>query len=317
MIVRRLFALFALVALLVGAGCGRDQAVLGPETDEPLFVEGRQLNRQVRYPEALNCFLKVIEKRGARQSPESHLEAGQIYLVQTKNPVRAIYHFDTYLELQPNSAEAPRVRGLVLTAMREFATTIPGRILEDQSVRVGGTEDLNRLQRENQELRAENATLRGGGAAPISRSQGRAGQAASVNTTPFAGLDRLSNAPAQSAPPPADAPQDDRSLLQPAPMQTAAPTPVSRPPTTNPAPTASSSRPTAPTRPGAAPTATNAPASSGRAHTVSQRQSLWAIARLYYGNSPTAAQVQGIYLANRDVMKNEGDLRPGMVLRIP
>src|SRR3954462_2366035 len=135
MTVRRILAAAAvLVSLLLGAGCGdREGAALPAETDESYYIQGVQLKKQGRNPEALNAFLKVIEKRGERAAAESHLEAALIYLDQTKDPVEAYHHFRKYLELQPNSKEAVRVRGMVEAAKREFARSLPARPLDDQS----------------------------------------------------------------------------------------------------------------------------------------------------------------------------------------
>lgn len=49
-------------------------------------------------------------------------------------------------------------------------------------------------------------------------------------------------------------------------------------------------------------------------YTVKEGDSLWAIAKQAYGKG---TQWESIYKANRDVMKNENDLRAGMVLRLP
>jgi len=57
---------------------------------------------------ALEAFLKVIEKRGD-DAPESHLEAGLIYLNHIKDPIAAIYHFRKYIEIKPNSARGQQV----------------------------------------------------------------------------------------------------------------------------------------------------------------------------------------------------------------
>lgn len=271
-----------LLALSLGTGCGGNNArALGPETDDPTFIEGRQYKRQGRQNEALNAFLKVIEQRGQREAPESHLEAGQLYLEHMKNPLIAIYHFQQYLALQPNSAETPRVRGLVGRAMREFAATIPGRLLEDQSVRVSMTEETERMRREIEELRAELATLRGGGAVPVNRRQNPSPVDPKPRSNAFAGLESGS-VPSHASPP------AEERLLQPAPPSNASRVPAARPAT-----------------------------SGGRTHTVVEKDNLWGIARRYYGPSPTNAQVNGIYEANRTVMRDTGDLKPGMVLRIP
>lgn len=158
------------VAGLLAAGCGRDSGeLLPPETDEPLYVQAQQLKRQGRNAEALVGFLKVIEKRGEQLAEESHLEAGLIYLHHNKDFIEAIHHFQKYLALEPNSRQAPGVRELVNTAKREFARTLPARPVDDFSLRPEAAAELEELRRENAELRAQIATLRGGGAVPVPR----------------------------------------------------------------------------------------------------------------------------------------------------
>ena len=285
MTVRRLFlAAAALLALLVGAGCGNgDTAPFAAEVDEPFFRQGQQLAKQGRSPEALTAFLKLIEKRGEQNAPESHLEAGLIYLQHIKDPIEAIHHFRKYLELQPNSRQADLVRQRVDAAKREFARTLPARPVEDQSVRLELSEEFEKLRRENEELRAELATLRGGGATPVIR-------------TP-----RLIAAPDDTRPPPPSLPGGSPITL--APSRPAAPVPALMPAPANPTPVR-----VPPAR---------AAASGGRTHTVGQGDSVWSIARKHYGAATTAAKVQGILDANRDVLHGTGDLKPGMVLKIP
>ena len=160
----------ALLALLLGSGCGDgDVAPVAAEAEEPHFRQGQQLARQGREPEALTSFLKVIEKRGEQNAPESHLEAGLIYLKHIKDPIEAIHHFRKYRELKPNSQQAGLVRQQEAAAIREFAARLPARPGENQSVRIEVADELERLRRENAEMRAELATLRDGGAIPVSR----------------------------------------------------------------------------------------------------------------------------------------------------
>jgi LysM repeat protein len=249
------------------------------EMDEPLYVEGVQLKRQGRYPEALSAFLKVIDKRGARSAPESHVEAGVIFLNHSKDPIYACYHFRRYLELQPNSKQAELVRGMVNTAKREFARTLPGRPMDDQSVRMQTDEEISTLRRENAELRAEIATLRGG-VAPLNR-------APRMITVPDEALG--------SVPPPPVATVDEPTAAGMSPRS--APPAAVPPPATVPPPKAA-----VPSRPAA------------RTHAVAAKDTLYGISVKYYGNG---RQVEAIYQANRDVMKDRTDLRPGMVLKIP
>lgn len=171
MTVRRIsLAVAALLALALGAGCsGGNPGPMASEADEPGFRQGQQRLREGRAPEALTWFLKVIESRGEQNAPESHLQAGVIYLQYIKDPVEAYHHFRKYLELQPNSREASLVRQQIDAAKREFAASLPARPDENQAVRFESAEELERMRRENAELRAENATLRGvAGRAPRS-----------------------------------------------------------------------------------------------------------------------------------------------------
>ena len=116
--------LSAVLWLLAGCG-GGEKLPFSTETDEPGYRSGQQSVKQGRDAEALSAFLKVIEKRGEQSAAESHLEAGLIYLRHIKDPLEAIHHFRKYLALQPNAKQAPNVRGLVDTARREYARTLP------------------------------------------------------------------------------------------------------------------------------------------------------------------------------------------------
>jgi LysM repeat protein len=285
-------AIVALLALLVVAGCDRgDTLTLSSETDEQFYRQGQQLSKQGRNQEALNAYLKVIAKRD-ETAPESHLEVGLILLRHVKDPIAAIYHFRKYLELQPNSRQAVYVRGLIDTAKREFARTLPATPLESQADSLEKQDQIDRLLRENDQLKAELASLRGGVAPPPIRSR--------------AVLDNNENAPGVpvitipvTAAEPAPGPAADESPVtsspaasrqEEAPLVQAAPVAVP------------------PTRPAAK------PASSGRTHTVVKGDTLFSLAQKYYNNR---GKWREIYAANRDVMPSETSLKPGMQLKIP
>jgi tetratricopeptide (TPR) repeat protein len=164
--ISRLLGLLAMVAWLLLAGCERQSGqTLGAEIDESDYRLGQKFVKQGRSQEALAAYLRVIEKRGDA-APESHLEAGIIRLQQIKDPIAAIYHFRKYLERQPNSPQATQVRGLVESAKREFARTLPANPMENQSERLDMIEQLGQLQRENEQLRAELAIIRGNAVQP-------------------------------------------------------------------------------------------------------------------------------------------------------
>lgn len=293
---RKLLAVVASIALTLGAGCrGGDPGPVAAEMDEPAFRQGQQRLREGRAPEALTWFLKVIDRRGVQNSPESHLQAGVIYLQYIKDPVEAYHHFRKYLELQPNAREAALVRQQLDAAKREFATGLPARPDENQAVRFESAEELERLRRENSELRAENATLRG--------SAGRSPR--SLVTVP-------SIVPAAPTPAPALAVEDSPI--------TAAPAPPPRPTLITPVPTRTFPAPTrvTPAAPATRPVPTTRPATGGRTHTVQRSEGLFAIARRY-DSANASRKLREIVDANPDVLPGgvNTPLKPGMVLRIP
>lgn len=284
---RRITTALALAAVLFVAGCGRgDGPALVAEVEDPLYQQGLQLKRLDRKPEALVKFLRMIEKRGSQSAPESHLEAGQIYLYHSKNFNEAIHHFEAYLALQPNSREAAGVRELINTAKREFARTLPARPAEDHAISEV-TAELEQLRRENQELRAQIATLRGGGV-PVTRSPRGISVTIPepVRTTPVpepVGESPLTLAPAQRPATP------ERQLLP------------------SPLPDAARAKSTAPA------------ASGGRKYRVRAGDSLFAIAR-QYDPVATSKKVREIAAANPEVFVNGNinlPLKPGTELRIP
>lgn len=270
--------LIALTVLLLSTGCERnDGPSLGAETDDAGFRRGQQLAKQGRKQEALAAFLKVIAQRGDA-APESHLDAGLIYLNDIKDPIAAIHHFRKFLELQPNAVQATHVRGLVDSAKREFARTLPGNPLENQALRLDLMDQVERLQREVEQLRAELTSARSGMGPPISRVLVPTETSPGSPTVGPTGSEIAGgNSPITIAP------------LSPRQTVVESPPPVATPPT-------------------------QPPAGNVRVHVVVKGDTLFNLAQRYYNDR---ARWRDIYAANRDQMPNENALRLGMTLKIP
>lgn len=296
---RKIFTvLFAACAIFFVAGCERgDNQTLSSEADESNFKQGQQLVKQGRNAEALASYLKVIAKRGD-SAPESHLEAGLLYLRQIKDPLAAIYHFRKYLELQPNSKQAVYVKGQIDAAKREFARTLPAAPSENQ-IALDLLDKVDRLQRENDDLRAELTALRAGNPLPATRTRGpinvqESGASRGTGSerrpfiTPLAESSPSASEPSPVTLAPETAEPDNRAAtVQPAPV-----TPTRSPPT----------KPTP-------------PAGSLRKHVVVKGDTLFSLAQKYYGNR---SRWRDIYGSNRDVLPSEDSpLRIGMELKIP
>jgi len=279
-----IFGSVALLALALGPGCGSDNPSLSSEMDDSYYRDGQQMERQGRWDEALTAYLKVIDRRGDA-APESNLDAGLIYLNHIKDPIFAIYHFRKYLELEPNSKQAVYVRGLIDAAKREFARALPGQPLESQTEHMGVEAQLERLQRENDELKTENAALRAGVPVPVVHSS-----AIDIAAIP-------APQPTSETQPPAKESSDSPISLAPADPGTSSA--IAEAP--------QEATPTKPARAAASP--------GVRHHTVARGDTLFSLALKYYGSR---SKWRDLYAANRDVLPSEKTpLKIGMDLKVP
>ena len=141
------------ISLILIVGCAPSGVEIVSETDEKQYQLGQDYKSQGRMEDALGAFLRVIDAR--RDAPESHLEAGYIYLRTMKDPVRAIYHFDRYLQFKPQSPQATQVRQLIETAQKEFARQLPAQPYEGELDRIDLMDLVKTLKQENDSLKRE------------------------------------------------------------------------------------------------------------------------------------------------------------------
>ena len=142
-----------MVLLLVGCddGSRADSRTLDVEDED--FRQGQNFYKSGEVRKALECYLKVIDKR--KGAAESNLEAGRMYL-ELEDPLPAIYHFNQYIRMKPTSEQSNLVRQLIKTAEKQFMQKLPGRPMEPDAL---GGSDLNaklrNLQSENEKLKRE------------------------------------------------------------------------------------------------------------------------------------------------------------------
>jgi tetratricopeptide (TPR) repeat protein len=153
MLLSRFSIVASLLSLLVLSACAPDGVDVVGETDEKQYQLAKDYQSQGRTEEALSAFLRVIDAR--RDAPESHFESGYIYLNAMKDPVRAIYHFDRYLQFKPNSPHASQVRQLIETAQKEFARQLPAQPYQGELDRIDLMELLKSLKLENESLKRD------------------------------------------------------------------------------------------------------------------------------------------------------------------
>lgn len=273
-------------------GCTDDsRQSYATETDEPYYRQAEQMKRANRQQEALSAYLKVIEKRGD-DAPESHLEAGLVYLHHIRDPIAAIYHFRKYLSLRPNSAQAPLVKQRIDAAIRDFARTLPAQPVENQLQRVDLIAAMDKLKLENDLLKQQLAEYQAG------------------RGTNAAGGDEANEGPA---------PRDPAETRGASTAANNFALSVDTLPTVRTRPNSARSEPARPpaaatqTRSTNASAAQSAPAGARR-HTVRAGDTLSSLSQRYYGNR---TRWRDIYQANRSQMKSESDLKIGMELVIP
>lgn len=162
------------ITLMFSTGCddnssGNNRTL---ELEDPEFRQGLLFEKQHEPRRALECFLKVIDSR--KGAAESHLEAGRMWL-DLKDPLPAIYHFNQYIRLKPNSEQSLIVKQMIKTAEKLYVQQLPGRPLDpdeigiaDQSERVRNLKiDNERLKREVSELTRANKTVINSPVAPM------------------------------------------------------------------------------------------------------------------------------------------------------
>lgn len=135
------------------SACSPKSVEVVSETDEKQYQLAQSYKSQGRVEEALSAFLRVIDAR--RDAPESHLEAGYIYLRTMKDPIRAIYHFERYLQFKPQSPQAAQVRQLIETAQKEFARQLPAQPYQGELDRIDLMELVKTLKQENDSLKRD------------------------------------------------------------------------------------------------------------------------------------------------------------------
>lgn len=149
----RLLLLCVLCLNVWMVACSPSGVEVVSETDEKQYQLAQRYKNEGRTEDALSAYLRVIDAR--RDAPESHLEAGYIYLRNMKDPIRAIYHFERYLQFKPQSPQAPQVRQLIETAQKEFARQLPAQPYQGELDRIDLMELVKNLKVENENLKRD------------------------------------------------------------------------------------------------------------------------------------------------------------------
>ena len=190
---------FVLFVIFSATSCSSELVEVVREIDEKQYQLAKGYQAQGREDEALSAFLRVIDAR--RDSPESHFEAGYIYLQKMKDPISAIYHFKRYILLKPDSNQIVQVEQLIETAEKEFIRQLPASPYEGQLKGINMLDLVDGLKKENEILKRESvaAKKKVKQLESILGSAGRISTDMSVNMEPLVSGQQVSSVDRSSA----------------------------------------------------------------------------------------------------------------------
>ncbi|MBI9020688.1 MAG: LysM peptidoglycan-binding domain-containing protein [Verrucomicrobia bacterium] len=152
---KRLSAILLCAALVSGCNDARRDAT---DEKDPYVRKGLEQMQIKHWNNAIEQFETALGKNPLLARPD--LELALIYHQQSKNYIRAIYHYERYLEKRPASEKRPLIDGWIRQAKISLAAEI-GQASGDIS------EELIRLTRENNLLRQQiEKAVEAGPAAP-------------------------------------------------------------------------------------------------------------------------------------------------------
>lgn len=147
-----LFFRCALVLLLCAFanGCVPQSPGQLEEEKEPHFIEGKRALTTMDYKGAIDEFEKATEANPRNAS--AHFELGMLYERQDlePDPAAAIYHYQQYLKLRPNSDKGAAVQDRIMNCKQDLAKAVLP-LPSSPSVQ----HDLEQLILTNKQLRVE------------------------------------------------------------------------------------------------------------------------------------------------------------------
>ena len=162
-----------MLAGLVWSGClpsaPRD------EEKEPYFLAGKSRVNTMDFKGAVESFEKAVEVNP--KSAPAHFELGCLYDQKESDPAAAIYHFERFLKLMPNSGKEEMVKMRILACKQQLAQTVSlGLVTEKQQREFEQLAEENKRLREDVEkwrayaLRLQTLTNQAGASLPATRA---------------------------------------------------------------------------------------------------------------------------------------------------
>ncbi len=144
---RRCAAALLLACGLCGCLPGADNQA--DEEREPHFLLGRKLASQMDYAGAVDAYEKALTVNP--QSAAAHFELAWLYEGKENDPAAAIYHYERFLKLAPNSGKADVAQAHINNCKLDLARTASAIA----PISASAQRDLEKLLQENRDLKAQ------------------------------------------------------------------------------------------------------------------------------------------------------------------
>ncbi len=149
---RTLFSVLAAVWLMAAGGCSPSESSSQEEEKEPHFVLGNSRFNDLDYPRAIEAFQQSLEVNP--HSAQAHYRLAQLYDTKVPDPAAAVYHYQTYLQLNPQADNADIIKQRIITCKQQLAAdvmsmpTAPAAMKQIEQL----TEEKRRLQQQVEQL---------------------------------------------------------------------------------------------------------------------------------------------------------------------
>lgn len=178
--------------VLATAGCSGN-ARANREDRDPLLRKARERKNAQDFEGAVSLYTRALEKKP--QLAQAHLELGLLFDQNLEQYVRAIYHYERYLELDPKAEKRELVDELIRHAKLSFAASLPDKPAE-------AVREIALLKQEIEWLKDQ---LGSGAPVPARTAPAKAAPAPTAAANPSAA----------ATPPPAPAPAAQTYVVQP------------------------------------------------------------------------------------------------------
>lgn len=143
---RSLLAVILLFPGLLLGGCSRQAGVRDRRDEEhPLMRKALAAKRANDIDRAISAFQAALEKRS--NLARAHLELGLLYDEHQRDYLRAVYHYERYLEMRPDAGKRQYIESMIQIARISYAASFPDH--SSEAIR-----RVRHLEQENRTLRA-------------------------------------------------------------------------------------------------------------------------------------------------------------------